>query len=509
MTGQEFKEELTILKTPKEKIELLLSYSLELRNINPKLGLKFLAKAEQLIVKTNSQENLAQSYYNKGILNTQLSNYELAFEQLSQALKISQETKNKNYECMILVATGNLYWYQGDFTKSMDYFVKGSKIAQKTKNMIVLANSLNSIASVYTAMEDFNEAINYQQKNLRIRKKLNDKNGLAICLHNIGVIYLEKNKLDLAMNNFLKSLSFFEENNNKKMKALCLTNIASCYLRLNNYNKALDYCFKIEELEKEIGNNFLIARNLRFIALIYCRLNDFDKSLFYSQQSLKINSKFNDKQNLIDIYVNLSEICRKKKNFAKSVSYLNKALSIADEIQVCCFYLAIYEGFYLTFKESGNFKEAVKNLKLLRQTEQNLINTKAKEFFKNLELDWKTEKTRKQQRTYQFKNVKLIRKNEKLEQTKQKLIESEKTAVFFATVFQINYELEFPLNHLKTYFFELEKIVAEKFANEEEPKAMEKMRISMNRFKDLLKKLQGIKKPILTDYMENIKMVKL
>jgi tetratricopeptide (TPR) repeat protein len=220
---------------------------------------------------------------------------------------------------------GSIYKNEGDLKNAMEVYMKGLKIVESTNNRKGMGYFLNNIGMAYVSQGEFELAKNYFRKALTIRMEDKDEKGMAASWSNLALVYSKSGEEDSA---------FFASN-----IALPLQIKSK-----SNYQVGLSY--------SNIGRYFLTTKK------------NLDSAQKYYQLSLAANEQFGNKQGLCIAYIGLSTIAERSGQHNKAVSYLEKSLLLAQQIELPESILNAAERLKNFYRRGNNFKGALEMTEL-------------------------------------------------------------------------------------------------------------------------------------------------
>jgi two-component system, NtrC family, sensor kinase len=167
----------------------------------------------------------------------------------------------------------------GDYTKAMEWALKGEKNGEDANDLNVLAQAWSAIATIYTDIGDQANALTYYKKALDANKKLGNRNLEFNLLNRIGEMYRLAGK-------YPEAIKAYQEGLKKAVIPysieLTQSNMADVYARLDNLPMAFKYGFeslrgaqKINDTEGEEWIDGIMAR-------AYLKLNKPDSAIYYA-----------------------------------------------------------------------------------------------------------------------------------------------------------------------------------------------------------------------------------
>ena len=332
---------------------------------------------------TSSSKNKQIGFYLKKSEELIDVNLDSALFYNDKAYKLITDSSNDIDLIKIYNNFGSIYLSQGNFVKSLDYYLKNKQIIE---------------SHLLSAPED--------QKYIELR--------LGILIH-LGVAYLKQENFDQALSYFNEAMLYMEKKKldnketalNSKMKIL--NNTAVIFTKKREFDKALEFYTAARELTLGTGDKKTEASLLNNIGICHLEKKEYALSAFFFEQALKIRESLGDKRGIAQCYNNLGKNYALNKNYGKAKEYFQEALLLGKSIgntesilysleSLTALYKETkdYEQAYMTFSELTNLKDSLFNaetVKHIAQLEMNHKLEKQKELF---ELDLKRKETEKQ-----------------------------------------------------------------------------------------------------------------
>ena len=298
------------------------------RNVDTEKANYYANQQWEMAKKINDKDKIAQSLRNKGIIQTNLGNYDTAIELYKQALTENPLPATK---AMIYGSLGRAHFLKGDNAICLEYSFKSLSIYENLKDKKSIANQLNNIASTYIALGDNNNARIYMTKAKEALEEKTEQNAALPIdnktpIHQINhtlntelpgdfdtnkaEIYLKKGtilsnqkKWKEAENNIQKSILEAKKLGYTNKVALAITILGDLYLKIFNENqdkktleKAKDNYTKALEIYNQINDKQSISINLKKLSDVEQKLGNIKKALEYNNKySVYRDSIFNDK----------------------------------------------------------------------------------------------------------------------------------------------------------------------------------------------------------------------
>ncbi len=244
------------------------------------------------------------------------------------------------------------------------------------KNLGIASYTVGAYA---TALECYTKA-------LRIADSTQNRREHANILNNIGIIQSETGNFESALKNFHESLSIHEQLNTTMGIAGVCNSIGDAYYRQHKYSPALQYYMRADSVRRSAVGN---SSSVDIVALGRVHLFgeiDSQRGLALLHQGIEQAIIENNNLTLIDGLTNLARyyitIVHKP---ALSLSYLNKADSVAQSFHILMPRIEIYKLLAEAEKHSGNIAKALEIRERLTTLRDSLIFNRRGELLGGLE----------------------------------------------------------------------------------------------------------------------------
>lgn len=217
----------------------------------------------------------------------------------------------------------------GDYTKGMEWALKGEKNAEEANDLEMLAQVWSSMALIYTPIGDQANALLFYKKALAANKKLDNRRLEFDLLNRIGEMYRLTGHYPEAIKAYQEGLSMPQTPYNTELTE---SNLADVYVRLGDLPMAFKYGFKslysaqrINDAEGEEWIEGILAR-------AYLKQNNPDSAICYAQIGYKKSDQTNTLEFKRDNSEALSSAYAMKKDFANAYKYHVLYISYRDSM---------------------------------------------------------------------------------------------------------------------------------------------------------------------------------
>lgn len=225
--------------TEREKIDLLVEMTLEVRNSDAE---KALEMANDIINRAKAigyEAGIGEGLNHKGACYWLMGEYEDGLEELAQAMKIATAIKAKGLEAKVLNNFGRIYRNMGDLAHALMHFESALEINETLGNELNQTINLTNISNLYYDLGDYDTALEYALKCLPIFEKNAYSSRLFAIYNTLGDIYFKMTDFDRALFYFKKTLETTADGSLNR--AIANSGMGKVYFKLGAYEKAGDY----------------------------------------------------------------------------------------------------------------------------------------------------------------------------------------------------------------------------------------------------------------------------
>jgi signal transduction histidine kinase len=428
--------QLSIVRVPSERIELLRALIQHLQFNQPDIAKDYAQELLDLSLQNRNEETLGFAYNVFATEEIQHGDFRKAQLYCYQAL----DALNERQEPFIITCRNlvEILTNQGEYDQAHDYLTY-SKETQKLLNLSAYEPYTNAQeAKIHYRKGKYEEAFNICINNLRNYKNNNPLDGWeAVTYHVLGLIYAAQQDYQLSLENYLKSVSIWEKLDNQYQITGLYSNIGSSYIYQKNLTSAEVYFNKALTVDKQNGGNTkmqsLIYQNL---AIINYRNKKNGKAKSYYGMALRLCKMINDKLGEMQLLFNMAMMYQN--DGEKAIEYYENSLKIATEIQDTRFIMFNNENLSKEYASLGDYKKAYFHIMKAQYLERELFGLERTKAIKEVENEYFAE-WRKQE-------IQLLKnRNQSLEEFVQKITD----------------EIKLPLNTVN----EFGGLLAQKHAN--------------------------------------------
>ncbi len=261
------------------------------------IALDHLEKAEAFYSSVNDSLGLTEAYQIHGQIYTRVGNFKKALDYTQNAYSIVTHLGNKVRLAEIVRETGNIYFYFGEKAIALDFYQKSLKISEEIKDISGMAKAYNNMGRIYSEMQRFDLALENLKKSLALKNKKEDPIGYANTLLNIGTVKLNRFELDKAKTFFIEANLLFTSVGNQEGMANSLYYLGRSFFEAKKSNQAIATLEEAWELAFQTKSKTLLVNISKSLANVYADRGDFRRAFqFYSEYNTLRDSVFSDEK---------------------------------------------------------------------------------------------------------------------------------------------------------------------------------------------------------------------
>lgn len=314
----------------KDKIDLLIDMTLEIRNDDPEQAMMM---ADEIIERSEEIGYAAgrgNGLNHKGACYWMMGEYEDGLDELTEAYVIAKETGDKTLEAKVLNNFGRIYRGLGDLDSALRDFEAALEINEELGNELNLTINLTNISNLYYDLGDYDTALEYALKCQPIFEKYKENSRLVSIYNTLGDIYFKKNNFEDALKYFSKNRELTEEET--QGRSLADSGVGKVYYRLKDFdnarkylNSALVQAQELENPEAEIVADYYLGR-------LEVHQGDYRRALEYLEHAYELAKDSLRRHDLMSIHESLSDLYDKMGNIPKAFYHLKAYEKLKEEI---------------------------------------------------------------------------------------------------------------------------------------------------------------------------------
>ena len=255
-----------------------------------------------------------------------------------------------------------LYRRQLKYEKAKELLEKALRIKQETGNRDDEAACYSNLGAHFHHLGQYHNFKKCVEKALEIRKEIGDKMGIAECYGLLGLVFEALGQYNKAMEYIDKSLLMRTEIGDRKGEATDYIYKGKVCYSVGKYAEGKNFAQTALEIQKEIGDRGGECASYHSFAVFFCHKDQYAKAVQYLRESLLIAKETGNKGAETFCYLNLGNAYANLGEYAEAKENIEKALKISKETGDIEKQLAGHHhlGWIMMFE--GNTEESISNL---------------------------------------------------------------------------------------------------------------------------------------------------
>ena len=260
------------------------------------------------------------------------------------------------------------YLIQGLYPKALEYAQQALKISEQLKDKNLIADCYSVIGQIYERQENNVKAEEYHKKALKINRFIGDSVRIATSLSLLGNIYGATKRHIESLKFYNESLKFINPDKNPVQAAVAYGNIGYVYYELGTI-----------ESKKENTNKLVVS-------------SYFEKSLASTDSALNIFKKIGNKRFQIIASLNKGLVYNESGDYVTAKKWCQSAYNAAVELKIPPLRSDACDCLYKSNKAMGNMDEALQYFEIYKQISDSIKNTDNERSMVEKELNFNYEK---------------------------------------------------------------------------------------------------------------------
>ncbi len=316
------------------RVSLLNKLSLLTGTSDARQSLAYSQEALQLANQLDFKKGIALSHRSLGIAWLYNNDHQQAIENLH--LSGDMALANKQWELAIqnYLNLGGMYCsVYGNYVKGMEFYTKALGVCESQNSTFKIYDAYSGIAYIYQHQHENKKALDYYMKALGYLEKTNDHNSLGILYQNIGEHYQDSQQLNEAVSYLAKSLEAFKRGGSKGGTITTLTLLSDVYRQQGFINKALASDMEALEISKTVTYERAKYYVNNSLGKTYYAMKEYARSKSFLEQAIAIAEKIKMNEEMRDTYLSLAQVSDKLSNHVEAYRYQKLHTAYADSVR--------------------------------------------------------------------------------------------------------------------------------------------------------------------------------
>lgn len=221
---------------------------------------------------------LSEAYFGIGLAQIQEGDYEVALENLQQALKLTGDHPASYTLGKIYANMAGICWFLKRPQEGIRYLEKAIGYYERTDHKASAANGYNNLGINLILLGQWGRAQEALQRALSLATEADERaEKVPMILDSLGELLMLRGELDEAKDYLLRAVKLATEDGNKWYACQALRTLARCYLAMEDHSRALSNGEEALALAVIIGDRQAIHDSRLILAEAHLRSGDPEK----------------------------------------------------------------------------------------------------------------------------------------------------------------------------------------------------------------------------------------
>lgn len=243
----------------------------------------------KLLIQIGDSSALVSGYDKLGYAFHQLNIFDSAIYYYNEAYKVGSLLGDRKFLMDSYNNISQVYQYQGNHEKELEYCKKGLKLAIASENLFDQGTFYHNTAIAFKNLGQNDSGLIYAEKALAINKDISNTDREALNRTAIGMLYAMNDQIDKGMELFLENLYYHTKVGNQMELQMDNYNLSYSYYFLGDYESALKYAFECLRISKLISDVDLEMETYDLLSESYTEMGNDAKALSYYKKFHSLN----------------------------------------------------------------------------------------------------------------------------------------------------------------------------------------------------------------------------
>lgn len=266
-----------------------------------------------------------------------LDNNQFQIQKLDSLYKEHIKVGDTTNAIVNLADLGNLYSHRAQFAVSYNYFWKALRMSHRINDSLLIARVYNEIGWLYSYYDRMDQALDYYNQSLKIKKELCVKGSLSnrsivSDYYSMVVLYRDMGNIELSKTYLDSCYSIYNNLSHPKNDSYLKSELAYSKIADGHYLEAIEILEDIQSWFTHTNPSYLIILN-KFLADAFWGVGEFGKSELLYLKALEYAGKTKNHSNFVPIiHMQLANIYNEQKRFEEAYNQLKLAKEIETNL---------------------------------------------------------------------------------------------------------------------------------------------------------------------------------
>lgn len=287
-------------------------------------GKEWIFRADSSISDQIPYELQAYVKSNVGWVYKRFREYTKAYSSYNLALSLAEQSGDQYRIAQVSNSLSLLAYYLGYYDEAITSATIAVKSFEQLDDPFLLSMAYSNLSSAFEALGFIEKAEENLIKSFNLKLQLQNQDLISNGYFYLGSFYHRTGNFDKALSNYSKYLNYVLDLGSMSFITPAYDYVGSVYLSMGDYEKALEYFSRSEELDNKHNLQSNTSVLLK-IAFCYQKMGEYELARTLYLTALDKFIEKNDRHQIIETYLKLSELELTLENFNEALSFAEVA----------------------------------------------------------------------------------------------------------------------------------------------------------------------------------------
>lgn len=257
---------------------------------------------------------------------------------------------------------GLLQTVMADFDRARQSIAKSLEMRTKLGDTLLIAECWRALGNVLKSVGEVKEARTYYELAKQVAEQTNNPELIMFSDIHLGELDFLEGKNVKAMTQFSKALEILRKHDFKRYHAVVLQLMGRVFEAEGAYDRSMESFLQSLQIDEEIGSHQTAARTRGMLAWVHIRQRQDSLALHYANLSLSQCESLRDKEGIAFANNVLGYIHFVRKEYPTSITHYERALAQREALKLTALAANTRYNLSRVYEEQGNIPKAVELL---------------------------------------------------------------------------------------------------------------------------------------------------
>jgi tetratricopeptide (TPR) repeat protein len=258
--------------------------------------------------------------------------YELADQQLQQALEAAKALEDTYVMTISLLHLGEVAQKQGNYDQAEAFYHEGLTLAREIQDAERISALLTNLGWVSSKRGEFALAEDYLQEGLILAKQIEHSERISDLLEMLGSVAGSRGDYAQSETFLQDGLELARQVGDRERICSLLINLGATAGEQGHHKQAESYFLEGLELARQIGHREWISALLSNLGDASGELGNFAQAEVYFQEGLTLARQMGHREWICALLINMGSTLRKQGNYRQAEDYFQESLALARQL---------------------------------------------------------------------------------------------------------------------------------------------------------------------------------